>query len=319
MKTSPKTPDADRWRELINRHLLGNISMEESIELESILTESREAREDFRRRCNIDTALRQQASVQMEPAFTAKDKVTRAWFSPTLTSAAAGLVFGMFCTSVAWAYVGPYTSKAITLLQESFESNPAPQMTGVPATPGRWSGDATEVTGEQQGVKPENGKKMLRFLRADYEGKANPQGSYVGDLYRLIDLRPSQQEFADGGAVVQVSAAFNSFAFPQTEQYGVSASAYALNAEMASNLSAPGNPGVPDEALAMTRKSLQRMDRDPLTWQKVEGELRLPPDTEFLLIHLSVIHGTGAQQRETFDGHFLDDVRVTLARRPPLR
>lgn len=319
MKTSPKTPDAARWRELINRHLLGDISTEESIELESFLVASREAREDFRSRCNIDAALRQQASLQEEPVIATKNKIKRVWFSPTLTSAAAGLAFGMFCTSVAWAYVGPYTSKAITLLQESFESNPAPLMAGVPVTPGRWSGDATEVTGEQQGVKPENGKKMLRFLRADYEGKAKPQGSYVGDLYRLIDLRPSRPEIADGGAVVQVSAMFNSFAFPKTEQYGVSASAYALNAEMASNLSAPGNPGVPDEALAMTRKSLQRMDRDPLTWQKVEGELRLPSDTEFLLIHLSVIHATREQQRETFDGHFLDDVRVTLARRPPLR
>lgn len=319
MKTSPKTPDAARWRELINRHLLGDISQEESVELEAALSTSREAREDFRSRCNIDAALRHQSSLHAEPATPAKDKVTRVWFSPTLTSAAAGLAFGMFCTSVAWAYVGPYASKSINLLQESFESNPAPLVTGVPVTPGRWSGDVTEVTGEQQGVKPEKGNKMLRFLRADYEGKSKPEGSYVGDLYRLIDLRPSRQEFADGGAVVQLSAAFNAFAFPQAERYDVSASVYALNAEMAANLSAPGNPGVPDEALAMTRKSLQRMDRDPLTWEKVEGELRLPPDTEFLLIHLSVIHGTRPQQRETFDGHFLDDVRVTLARRPPLR
>lgn len=318
MKTSPKAPDAARWRELINRHLLGNISREESIELEAVLTASREAREDFRRRCNIDAALRQQASAHIEPMVAANDKVTRAWFSPSLRSAAAGLVFGMFCTSVAWAYVGPYSSRALTLLQESFESNPAPLTTGMPMAPGRWSGDVTEVTGEQQGIKPENGKKMLRFVRADYEGKAHPQGSYVGDLYRLIDLRPSRHEFADGGAVVQVSAMFNAFAFPESERYGVSASAYALNAEMAANLAVPGNPGLPDEALAMTRKSLQRMDCDPLTWQKVEGELRLPPDTEFLLIHLSVIHGTREQQRETFDGHFLDDVRVTLARRARL-
>lgn len=319
MKTPHQSPDTARWRELINRHLLGDISIEESVELEAVLAVNREAREDFRSRCNLDAALRQQASIQQDPATPAKDKVTRAWFSPALTSAAAGLVFGMFCTSVAWAYVGPYTSKAINLMQESFESHPAPLMTGVPVTPGRWSGDVTEVTTEQQGVKPEKGKQMLRFLRADYEGKSNPKGSYVGDLYRLIDLRPSRQEFADGGAVVQVSAAFNALAFPQTEHYGVSASAYALNAEMAANLADPGNPGVPDEALAMTRKSLQRMDRDPLTWQKVEGELRLPPDTEFLLIHLSVIHASRAQQRETFDGHFLDDVHVTLARRPPLR
>jgi hypothetical protein len=156
---------------------------------------------------------------------------------------------------------------------------------------------------------------MLRFLRADYEGKANPEGSYVGDLYRLIDLRPYRQEFADGNAAVQVSAAFNAIAFPQEEAYSCLISIYALDAGMAMNRASLADAMNANGSLAMARKRLPAMDRDPHTWQKVEEELRLPPETEFLVVHLAVMHGPKSRKRVTFDGHYVDDVRVTLVRR----
>lgn len=318
MKTSSKTPDTDRWRELINRHLLGNISTEESVELEAFLSVSREAREDFRSRCNIDTALRQQAFNQGESADTAKNKMTRVWFSPTLTSAAAGLAFGMFCTSVAWAYVGPYAGKAVTLLQESFESGTPPLNTGMPLKQGLWSGDYTEVVGEQRSVRPTNGVKMLRFLRGDYEGKPKPEGSYISDLYQLIDLRSHRNEIGDGGALVQLSAKVNTFPFPKEESYDCSAGIYALSAKMVADGTHHNDIALTNGSLAMGRKSLPNLDRDPRTWQKFDCELRLPPDTEFLLIRIGMLHGSKDQRDITFDGHYLDDVRLSLARRPPL-
>ena len=253
---------------------------------------------------------------EAEPAARPRRSVWLQW--RPLTTAAAGLVIGLFSASMVMAYVAPSLGKIITVLQDGFESGPAPRVTGIPTEPGIWSGDYTEVVGEQQGVKPESGRKMLRFLRADYDGKPNSQGSYVGDIYRLIDLRPYRREFADGGAVVQVSAGFNAIAFPENEQYRVSVAMYALTAEMASTPGALGGPSLDNDALAMARKCLARLDRDPSTWQKVEGELRVPRDTEFLLIHLAVTHAARGQKRETFDGHYLDGVQVTLARRAPL-
>jgi hypothetical protein len=174
------------------------------------------------------------------------------------------------------------------------------------------------VVGEQQGVKPVSGKKMLRFLRADYEGKINSEGSYVGNVYRIIDLRPFHHDFADGNAVLQVTAGFNTFPFPSEEHYSVSVGMHALSAETARHKSLLSDSVLRTGALAMSEKTLPRLDRDPHTWQNVASELRLPPDTEFLLIRLSVIHATREQQRETFDGHYLDDVSVTLSRRAKL-
>jgi hypothetical protein len=235
-----------------------------------------------------------------------------------LTAAAAGIVLGMFCTSMVFAYVAPPLGKVIALLQESFESGPAPLVTGVPIEAGKWSGDYTEVVGEQQGAMPANGKKILRFLRADFDGKVKPEGSYISDVYQLIDLRPYQRKFADGGAVVQLSAAFNAFAFPAEEAFGCSVSLHALDAETAMNGSTRIGETLLTDCLAMARNSRTKLDRNPATWQRLSAELRLPPNTDFLLIRISVDHSTKSQRRATFDGHYLDDVRLTLARRAPL-
>jgi len=188
----------------------------------------------------------------------------------------------------------------------------------VPIEAGHWSGTFTEVVGGQQGVSPESGTKMLRFLRADFEGKVKPEGSYISDVYRLIDLRPYQREFADGGAVVQLSAAFNAFAFPAEEAFRCSVLLYALDAETAMNGSTRIGEKLLTDCLAMARNGHLKLDRDPATWQRLNAELRLPPNADFIFIRIALAHANQAQRRVTFDGHYLDGVRLTLARRAPL-
>ena len=235
-------------------------------------------------------------------------------------SLAAGLVFGLLSATMVWAYVIPRAGKVITLLQESFEIAPPPLVTGVPTEPGRWSGDYSEIVGEQQGVKPASGGKMLRFLRADFEGKPSPGSSHLADMHQLIDLRPYRQEIADGGAVVEVSASFNAIPFPEDEKYGCAVSIFALDAEMATNGSTRIGSTLMSDALAMTRSDRGRLiDRDPATWQRVTSELRLPPGTDFAMIRLHIHRGLHSPGPVNFAGHYADDVRVSLIRRTPLR
>ena len=163
-----------------------------------------------------------------------------------------------------------------------------------------------------------SGGKMLRFLRADYKGKPNADGSYIADLYRLVDLRPYRQDLADGNAKVQISAAFNAIPFSQEEAYSCSVSGYALDAEMARNAASLHDAIDANGSLAMARKRLANLDRDPGTWQKLDEELRLPAETEFLLVHIAVIPTGKSPRRITFDGQYVDDVRITLVRRSPV-
>ena len=262
-----------------------------------------------------DLASRVLRLVQAEP----QARPFTRWFTwRPLTAAAAGIVLGMLCTSMVFGFVVPTAGKVMTLLQEGFESGPAPLVTGVPIEPGKWSGDFAEVVGEQQGVKPSKGKKMLRFLRADYEGKGRFEGNYFADVFRLIDVRPYQREFVDGGAVVQLSAAFNAFAFPTEEAFGGSVAVHALNVATDVDGSRLSEWSIESESLAMARNHRLNLDRDPGTWQRLGTELRLPPNTEFLLISISVNHSTPSQRRASFDGHFVDNVRLSMARRAPL-
>lgn len=159
---------------------------------------------------------------------------------------------------------------------------------------------------------------MLRFQRADFEGKVKAEGSYISELYRLVDVRGYRREFGDGGAVAQLSAVFDAMAFPAGESFDCSVSLYALDAETALALWKDESVIIARESLAMACSNRTRLDRDPDTWQPVSAEVRLPTHTDFLLVHIAVNHSTKSQRRVTFDGHYLDDVRLTLGRRAPL-
>ncbi|MEO6755421.1 MAG: hypothetical protein ABIP85_26930 [Chthoniobacteraceae bacterium] len=304
---------------LIEDCLEGRLSEADAARLSAELQESPAARTRYWESASIHGLLEhtmQQASLRVITGE-ATPRPTRWLQWRPLMAAAAGIAIGIFCTSVVFAYVAPSLGKVITLLQESFESGPAPLVTGVPMEAGQWSGDYTEIVGEQQGVKPESGKKMLRFLRTDYEGKPNPDGGHVGDLYRLIDMRPYRKEFADGGAVVQLSAGFNTFEFPADERYGCSLTLYALDAETATNGSMRSGIN-PDEAPLAAQKRRMILDRSSATWQRLTSELRLPPDTDFLMARICIHYSVKSAPRQTFAGHYVDDVRLTIVARNPL-
>ncbi len=313
-----------RMDELVARLRETPLSANEQAELDALLLRRPESRRCFVDHMLLENDLREDEGVLLaEPPVTLAPVANRAawlgWLKwRPLTAAAAGIVLGLFSASMVLAYVAPSLGKAVSLLQESFDSGPAPLVIGVPIEAGKWSGDFTEVVGEQQGVRPETGRKMLRFLRADYEGKVKPEGSYISEVYQLIDLRPYQREFADGGAVVQLSAAFNAFAFPAEEAFGCSVSLHAMDAEMALSGVTQMSDMFLTDCLAMARNNRMKVDRHPATWQRLSAELRLPPGAEYLLIRIGLEHSNKTQRRVNFDGHYLDDVRLTLARRAAL-
>ena len=158
---------------------------------------------------------------------------------------------------------------------------------------------------------------MLRMLRADYEGKASDEG-YASDLYRLIDVRGHRDLIDAGNARVRVQMPFNAFAFPPAERYSGAVVIYALDAAAAtaSQADPARSTRLGEDALAMARKSIGACDRNPATWQVAQHELRLPPGTYFVLLHLTLAHNTVAQRRESFDGHYIDGVRVQLELAP---
>jgi hypothetical protein len=309
--------------DLLHSYLNDTLSEPDFARLQRLLRESAEARRTLRSLSTVNAKLQQLAAVNpatlrlLATPAAPKTKRVFPWLSwRPLTAAAAGLISGLLGASLVFAYAAPSWGKAMSLLQESFESGPAPLVLGVPIDAGKWSGDFAEVVGEQKGVKPESGKQMLRFLRGDFEGRSIPS-SHSSDIFRLVDVRPYRREFADGGAVVQLTADFNAVPFADDENFSATLTIFALDAGLVGNEMVKAENVLSTESLSFSRSSKVTMDRNPATWQKVSNELRLPPGTEFLMIRMGMSNDTKTkdQRRDRFVGHFADKVQLVIARR----
>lgn len=331
------------WHDLIQRYVAGTIDDEEARTLQDALKNDDDLADLYLGYMNLDVALEAHAGSRatihdllVSPISPLPYEATGAakWLSwRPLAAAAAGLIIGLFSASVVWGYVGPAAARSISLLQESFESTtPPPLVSGIPVEAGRWSGDYSEIVGEFRGVKPTSGEKMLRFVRADYEGKPMSDG-YIGDLFRIIDLRDTAYDVARGDASVSVEARF--FSLPQNVPgrglCGVSV--YAMDAlpapserreflEMLQNTKTVLGGGSLDSGMAILATAVQSVRQVPTkNWQTVRNELHLPSGARYLLLHLSLLDPRGAQapQPREFAGLFIDDVRVTLTHRASLQ
>ena len=329
--------------ELLARYLAGQTSAEENAAFELALKNERELRALYLDHLNLETALEAQAGAVYGlldfPTEIPAQPTRSPWFqSRQLMSAAAGLIIGLFSASVVFGYVIPLAAKTLTLLNEGFESGSAPLVTGMPVTTGVWSGDFTELVSSQQGITPVGGKKMLRFLRADYQGKA-PQLSYSGDIYRVIDVREQATNFVDGKSLMSVEANFRTVPVQEAKRFQCGIEIHALdvlpdetqrrtwNSLLRHPRGADAEPG--HNATSSGEGSLASASRQFMldsaggSWQKFRSELRVPPGTQYLLIAFHVIDLKAAKERSEnyvveFPGQYMDNVEVSLIRSVPI-
>ncbi len=323
-------------------YLDGRISAPDLAELNALLEGDADARARFRALATMEEGLRDLAEVSgmegsvpvdltIQPSLVdqptlsdRKTPIVSGFFYRPVVAAVAGLMLGVFCTSVMWAASESGRRKILTLIHESFESGVAPSVTGIPSKPDEWNGDYTKVVSEENGVLPVHGEQMLRFLRADHEGKENPVG-YVGDLYRVVDLRSYESTLMNDDAVVSVEAGFRSIPFQEPNRYQCGISVYALREVPANKedwkrlFEAQGK--LMEDSLATAQRWIF-LDGEESAWQKARTEMRVPVEARYLAIGIrvsdrSAIDPAGEEPPAVeFSGQFVDDVRVVLSRPP---
>ena len=231
-----------------------------------------------------------------------------------LTAVAAGILFGLFGASMVFGVGGRWTEKVTSLFRESFETGPAPSVTGVPQQLNQWSGDFSELVGEQQGIKPAHGTKMIRMLRADFEAKSVTKLNTYGDLMKIVDVRPFTRETNGGEVVLSASALFNAASFPEAERYDGMVTLYALDEIGSTEIN------LLKDSLAHSCNGLGlSLDRNPTTWESATTRLQLPAGTNFVVVKVSVRRMPKNKEPLstlpnpiTFSGHFVDDVRSSI-------
>lgn len=202
-----------RSRELVQRYLLGAAGPDEVSELEAILTRSRAARDDFRRGCYIDSALRQAAARLSSSPAAAPPPVPPArragWFGPwfsrrSLASMAAGLAVGVCCASAVWATSSSHET-TVQLVSAITDRGFGPHVgrlpRGFPVRPEVWSGDEAEIV-EGRTVGGAFSPRVLQFLEPGSD-ENDPSGRAVScDVFQLIDLRRPLRSVRAGDEVV---------------------------------------------------------------------------------------------------------------------
>jgi hypothetical protein len=78
-------------------------------------------------------------------------------------------------------------SVPLPLVNGNFDAAQPPATDGPPREFAQWGGDFSRVTGEDQGIRPPNGRRMLRFLRADNSQSPKTKGQAASELWQWLE------------------------------------------------------------------------------------------------------------------------------------
>lgn len=312
-------PDSSRLHHLFAAHSDGTITAEEHSELQEHLRADPATRRLWFAHQDVEAGLQKIAQTATQPAVVSPGHSRWLAWRP-LTAAAAGIVLGLFFATVAWAVTSPRAvataSRLPALVDESFEQRAGRLAPGFPSVFGHWSGDESEVVEPPTAVTPD-GKKALRFVRAEREPTLPNYGAASCDVYQLVDLRSLKAGTVPDEATLELSVRYldarESAGEPMkfiSRLYVFAGSPEALPAEW---------PLTQKEALAAGSGCTDSLGGAPLAWHIVTTKVLLPPQADFAVVHL-VAHkpnapaGTGVM----FGSQFADDVRLTLKTQPKL-
>ena len=229
----------------------------------------------------------------------------------------AGLLMGILSASLVWAFAMPHAAGLLKiplpLADGGFEQHLPVGHRGIPLHPGVWGGDFSRITGPEQGIVPKDGRHMLRFLRSDFEGEVS-QWSYRGNVFQVVDLRPWNDLFREGRARVELTAGFNAVPSQADEEFRFGAQLFALEKPPEEIGASFSSTWLYQQQVAASGQRSVRADDDPATWQLVDTELKIPPQTQFLVVHVEVarIRPARSAQPVEFAGHYVDAVELVL-------
>ena len=291
---------------------------------EEVAAFEKDLREDASKRAVFaDAQLRSMALHERfrQDAFRVMPPVKRsAWLaslvSRPFTAAAAGLVFGLLCASFAWAVASPRAvataERLFALVDGGFENGAV--SAGFPKQVGAWSGDASEVVVAED-VKAREGRRMLRFVKA--EGDANaPDGRAIScDVFQLVDLRPLRANLgADGDSLLELSASFLDARPTNTKPSVTFFCQLFLFKGDAANVHQAWPANIP-EAIASGSAEVTTLGGNGDAWKQLTAKSLVSAEADFALVQISARPNLRVPMPSQL---FVDDVKLTLKTQPSL-
>lgn len=294
--------------EIIRRCRDGEASPDELAQLEAGLRDDTEFRHAYARYINIDVALSAVAKAEPFPIVPPAPSPSRrsVWITwRPITAAAAGILFGMFCTSVVYRFVARRVVKVVPLAvyDPGLENAGAIMDTGVPHGAGQWGADSATVVTAENGVQPREGKRMLRLEPIPPEKNVKNHASRV---YQVLDLRSLPMHGVAGDAEVRVTASFCAANADLTSRYLVRA--FALN-ETPEQATKGFWPKSQEDGVVSVAQRFETSPGDR-GWHKFSLKMPLPRGAQSLVFILGA--GPADDAAAETSPHYLDDVHVSV-------
>jgi hypothetical protein len=228
-----------------------------------------------------------------------------------LTAAAAGIVLGMFCTSVVYGFVAQRSLEKkipLTVYSPGLETVGTSVDDGLPKAIGVWGADSALVVPAEHGVQPPEGKQMMRLMPIPLERSVKNRFSRV---YQVLDLRsqPIPRNITD--AEVQVTASFCATDSAVASRYLIRAVALDEEPEQATR---GFWPKTEEDGVVSV---VQRFETSPgdKGWHTFSLKMPLPRGAKSLVF----LFGAGSVGEATTEPspHYLDDVHVSVITSEP--
>lgn len=294
--------------ELMRRCLDGEASDEESVQLEDLLRNDPEFRKDYLRYLNVDLALAALPKRAPQSDRSGRRMVTFPQWRP-LAAAAAGLVFGLFCATVAWALVAgkPVDQDVvgarvvIPILTESFESPTTPIIEGFPSRTGEWGGDRAQIVSATPQRRPLDGDSVLSL-----ESSAD---SNLGYLQQIVDVSSFPHAREGEMRVIEVIASFLADQPGERERYTLRVASFKEAPENIRSLWEGVTWRQMDTITLTLSKTGLSTPIDASGWQTLSAMVEVPAGARSVVISLAA----GRLDRKApKTPHYVDDVRAEL-------
>ncbi len=289
--------------ELLRRCIDAEASDKELAQLEELLRDEPEFREEYLLYLNVDSGLATMPITANPLDKTSKSLVTFPKWRRYATPIAAGLVFGLFCASIAWAIAVPRTPEAVVIpiLSESFENLAIPIADGFPSRAGQWGGDRTQIVGAGAGREPLDGDSVLSL--------ESSTDSNLGFLQQVIDVSSLPQTLQGEMRVVEVIASFLADQPGEEERYTLRVAAFKESPESIRSLWEGVHWRDLDKIALTFSKTGLSAAVDAEDWQTLSALVEVPVDSHSVVISLAAGRLDRAAPKTP---HYIDDIRAEL-------
>jgi hypothetical protein len=293
-----KSDAPPEWHRLFNAALNDHLNEADKLELAAVLKSSAEARQLWFLYHDNECSLAE----MKRPVEIKTQRTGLSWLTwRPLTAAAAGIVFGMFCTSMVFGFVVQRAVKRtpVPVFDPGLEGL-KPLDKGLPHGPDEWGARSAEIVSSEKGVQPMTGKHMLR-LQPSLLGKLDDK--LFAHAYQVIDLRSLPTDSASAGRTVDVSASFcKTTDGINTRNY---IRIFALNESPHSITENFWSKEENEDIVAMAQRFETKTVKSG--WHPFSVEMPLPPTAQSLIIIFSA-----TSPKTDAATSYLDEVQVSL-------